>query len=205
MSLLIAVCAFIVAGFLFYYPLEDQFVWPMQLALFILIGVEIILESFHWLRFRLLKEGREETGQPETQPTEAPHGATEAGIVQFLGRLQDKGRFIDFVMDDVTPYSNEQIGAAARVVHQGCREVLKSNFDFEPVHGGKEGETITLSEDFDARAYRLTGKVPDRPPYKGAVRHRGWKITRISLPRLTGDVRDPAVREIAAPAEVEIG
>jgi Domain of unknown function (DUF2760) len=123
----------------------------------------------------------------------------QAQVVQLLARLQEKGRLVDFIMDDITPYSNEEIGAGARVVHQGCNEVLKEMFDIQAVHLGDEGETLSLAADFDARAYRLVGSVPEQPPFTGTVLHRGWKTSKVTLPRLTD-----TAREVIAPAEVEI-
>ena len=180
---------------------------PTQLAVLILLGILVLLEAFHLFRGRSPKE---KVRGPEPEPAAPEAGAdletlAEAQVLHFLSRLQEKGRLVDFVMDDIAPYSNEQVGAAARIVHQGCREALESGFDFEPVHGGPEGETITLAGDFDARSFRLVGKVPDQPPFKGTLRHRGWKASRVSLPRLTGDIRGASARRVVAPAEVEIG
>jgi hypothetical protein len=207
MTFLLAILAFAAASVYFYYPLEERLLQPVQLAIFFLLGILVILETFHLLRDRVLKERARE---PDPAPAAPEVGAdrealAEAQVVHFLSRLQEKGRLVDFVMDDIARYSNEQVGAAARIVHQGCREALESGFAFEPVHGGPEGETVTLAEDFDARAFRLVGKVPERPPFTGTLRHRGWKASRVSLPRLTGDIRDASARRIVAPAEVEIG
>jgi hypothetical protein len=142
---------------------------------------------------------------PPLQAPGAREAEIEAEVVQLLARLQEKGRLVDFAMDDITPYSNEQVGAAARVVHQGCKEVLQAFFDLQPVHPGEEQESISLSDDYDANAYRLIGNVPENPPYNGSVLHRGWKAVRISLPRLTDAGTTSAAREIIAPAEVEVG
>jgi hypothetical protein len=209
MTFLLAILAFFAASVYFYYPLEERLLQPVQLAIFILLGILVILETFHVFRDRLLKD-RAPKPEPAPAPAALEAGAdretlAEAQVLHFLGRLQEKGRLVDFVMDDIAPYSNEQVGAAARIVHQGCREALESGFSFEPVHGGPEGETVTLAEDFDARAFRLVGKVPERPPFTGTLRHRGWKASQVSLPRLTGDIRDASARRIVAPAEVEIG
>ena len=40
---------------------------------------------------------------------------------QILAILQRDGRFVDFLMEDLGAYSNEQVGAAVRDVHRGCR------------------------------------------------------------------------------------
>ncbi len=127
-----------------------------------------------------------------------------AEIVHFLSLLQQKGRFIDFVMDDVAPYSDAQVGAAARVVHQGCRSVMQQYFTIHPVHEGQEGERIELPRGTNLDRYRLVGRVVGEPPFRGTVIHRGWKTIDISLPRASGTVVAADVAVIA-PAEVEVG
>ncbi|BCR03234.1 hypothetical protein DESUT3_03030 [Desulfuromonas versatilis] len=214
MDLLLTLIILALANVLFFYPLEPRYVPALQVAVSALLGVLFVLETFYLIRRRIRKTEEEELlaikrGAAAPAPAApavavAPEAAVEAGVVQFLARLQEKGRLVDFVMDDITPYSNEQVGAAARVVHQGCREVLQSAFEIKPVHGGEEREELTLSGDFDAAAYRLVGKVPEQPPYKGVVLHRGWKTARVSLPRISEAAREAAAREVIAPAEVEI-
>lgn len=158
--------------------------------------------------FQLLASKRKQTVEttpavnPEPSAVEATPSAqvqAEAQVVQFLARLQEKGRLVDFAMDDITPHSNEDIGAAARIVHQGCQDVLGDVFDLKAVHAGEEGEELSLSADFDPKAYRLVGKVPENPPFHGRVLHRGWKTEKINLPNLTDTSRG-----VVAPAEVEI-
>jgi hypothetical protein len=120
MTFLLAILAFFAASVYFYYPLEERLLQPVQLAVFILLGILVILETFHVFRDRLLKD---RTRKPEPTPAPAAPEAdadretlAEAQVLHFLGRLQEKGRLVDFVMDDIAPYSNEQVGAAARIV-----------------------------------------------------------------------------------------
>jgi hypothetical protein len=189
------------------------FQWQLlQFLLVFLLGALVVLK---YLPSRRPEAGKETGVAPQPAASAAPaapaaaapapEALVEAGVVQFLARLQEKGRLVDFLMDDVTPYNNEQVGVVARVVHQGCREVLQAAFDIEPVHRGNEREEISLAGNFDAASYRLVGKVPDRPPYRGTVLHRGWRATRVSLPRLTDSSRDSTARRVIAPAEVEMG
>jgi hypothetical protein len=126
----------------------------------------------------------------------APHEAA----LQLLGLLQRDARFIDFVQEDVAAYSDADIGAAARVVHEGCRKVLREHFSIEPVRRESEGSRITLAEGFDAAAVRLTGKLVGSAPFTGSLSHRGWRITDSRLPKLA-DGHDSA---IVAQAEVEL-
>jgi len=122
-----------------------------------------------------------------------------AGL-QLLGLLQQEGRFIDFLEDDVAAYSDAEVGAAARIVHEGCGKTLKEHFVIEPIHAEAEGARVTLQEGFDAAAVRLTGNVIGHPPFSGILTHRGWRATEVRLPRIASG-HDLAV---LAPAEVEL-
>jgi len=127
---------------------------------------------------------------------EAPHHAA----LQLLGLLQREARFIDFVEEDIAAYADAEIGAAARLVHDGCRKALHEHFTLHPVRDEAEGARLTLAAGFDAAAIRLTGNVVGEPPFTGQLTHRGWRVTETRLPRLA-DSHDPG---IVAPAEVEL-
>lgn len=133
---------------------------------------------------------------PAPQLREAPHEAA----LQLLGLLQRDARFIDFIEEDVKAYSDADIGGAARVVHEGCRKVLREHFSLAPLRSEAEGSRITLPEGFDAAAVRVTGNVVGKAPFTGTLSHRGWRATDTRLPKLaTG--HDAA---ILAQAEVEL-
>lgn len=125
----------------------------------------------------------------------------EAEVISFLAALQEKGRLVDFLMDDVTSYDDAQVGAAARVVHEGCRAALGEVFTIAPVTESAEGTTISVPATHRADEYRLTGKLSGQAPFNGIVVHRGWKTTKIKLPKII--VPDGEVPCIA-PAEIEV-
>jgi hypothetical protein len=110
-----------------------------------------------------------------------------AGL-QVLALLQREGRLIDFCEEDLAGFSDAQIGAAARTVHDGCRKALRSYVKLEPVRTEAEGAAIEVPQGFDARAIRLTGNVVGNPPFRGVLRHHGWR----------------AEGGVVAPAEVEL-
>ena len=122
------------------------------------------------------------------------------GSLHVLAILQREARLLDFCEEELTGYTDAVIGAAARTVHAGVRKVLKGYFDLQPVRTEKEGEQVTVPEGFDARAIRLTGNVVGKPPFKGALRHHGWRAAEVKLPE---PVRGDASR-LLAPAEVEL-
>ena len=125
---------------------------------------------------------------------------TDTAALQLLGLLQREARFVDFIQEDVAPYTDAEIGAAARVVHEGCRKVLREHFSIQPVRSEAEGSRVTLQAGFDAAAVRLTGNVVGQAPFTGTLGHRGWQVTDVKLPQLT----DPQAARIIAQAEVEL-
>ena len=166
-------------------------------------------------RVQRLRSGAPVTAAPAAAPVAAPapapapaaqpaapvlKQASPDAALQLLGLLQRDARFIDFVEEDVAGYSDADIGAAARVVHGGCRTVLREHFTIAPVREEAEGSRVTLPEGFDATAIRLTGNVVGKPPFTGSLSHRGWRVQDVRLPKLAAS-HDASV--IAA-AEVEL-
>jgi uncharacterized protein DUF2760 len=141
-----------------------------------------------------------EPARPAPPPPEA--NRAEAEIVQFLAMLQEKGRLVDFLMDDINAYPDAQVGAAARVVHAGCKAVLQEHFRIIPVRSEQEGSTVQVPAGYAADEYRLIGKIAGAAPFSGVLVHRGWKTDMVKLPRLLRGAADrfPAI----APAEVEV-
>lgn len=141
--------------------------------------------------------------KPAPAPAPAPtviKEATPDAALQLLGLLQRNARFVDFVEEDIAGYADADIGAAARIVHEGCRATLRDHFAIRPVRSESEGSRVTLPAGFDAAAVRLTGNVVGEAPFSGSLTHRGWRVEEVKLPQLvkTHDAR------IIAPAEVEL-
>lgn len=126
--------------------------------------------------------------------------ATDSAALQLLGLMQREARFVDFIQEDVAPYTDAEIGAAARVVHEGCRKVMREHFTLSPVRSEAEGSRITLLAGFDAAAVRLTGNVVGHAPFTGTLSHRGWLVTEVKLPQLI----DSQAAKVIAQAEVEL-
>lgn len=129
-----------------------------------------------------------------------PEGAMGPAL-RLLSLLQREGRLVDFLQQDIGAFSDSDVGAAARVVHEGCRRALSAHAKVEPVRSESEGARVTLSAGFDADAVKLVGDVKGEPPYAGILRHRGWRAAKIELPQAVG-AHD---QRILAPAEVELG
>ena len=114
--------------------------------------------------------------------------------------LQREGRLIDFLQEDITSFADAQIGAAVRQVHAGCRKVLDEHFTIEPIREEAESSAVEIKKGFNPSAIRLTGDIKGEPPFKGTLRHKGWKVTKTSLPERHKNLD----ASIICPAEVEI-
>jgi|SRR5581483_4360653 len=133
-----------------------------------------------------------------TAPAPPAETATD-GALRLLSVLQEEGRLVDFLEEDIAPYGDEQVGAAVRGIHDTCRRALHERVTLEPIVAGGEGSDVTIDGNFDPAAIRLTGNVGGTPPFRGVLRHAGWRVTRVALPARRG--QDP---HVVAPAEVEI-
>lgn len=140
-------------------------------------------------------------GEPaEPAPGLASGPGPADGALQLLNLLQREGRLVDFLQQEVSSFSDAQIGQAARVVHEGCRRTLQRYLEVEPVLEVPEGEPTTVSEGFDAQAIKLVGNVAGGAPFRGVLRHKGWRAREIRLPETLADHDF----KILAPAEVEL-
>ena len=126
--------------------------------------------------------------------------ATPDAALQLLSLLQKEARFIDFIKEDLTTFGDAEIGAAARVVHQGCSKAIKEHFTLTTISQEDEGKRITLNPGFDAASYRLTGNIVGQAPFSGTLVHKGWQVTDMHLPKLT----EGHNAKIIAAAEVEL-
>jgi hypothetical protein len=138
--------------------------------------------------------------KPQPPPAKpAPQMRPSDGALQILGILQRDSRLIDFLMEDINAYSDEQVGAAARSLHDASRDSLNRYFRLAPVIDGVEGNYTKLDAN-DPSAVKLLGNVPASGKASGGLlRHKGWRADKIDLPSLPG----PGATVIA-PAEVEV-
>lgn len=141
----------------------------------------------------------------ESKPAPAPKPAEPAkpdatAALQLLALLQREGRFIDFLEQDVAGFSDADVGAAARVVHEGCRKALRQHAKISAVRAEEEGASVTISDGYDAQEVKLIGNVSGKPPYTGKLQHRGWRVRDLVVPVPTKS-HDATV---VAPAEVEL-
>src|SRR4051812_3597376 len=58
------------------------------------------------------------------KPVIVPPERLHASALMLLAGFQREGRLVDFLRQEVAGFTDTDIGAAARVVHGGCRRVL---------------------------------------------------------------------------------
>jgi hypothetical protein len=127
--------------------------------------------------------------QQETQNVKEPTVNTEQissdAVCHILSLLQREGRLIDFLKEDITNFSDEQVGHAVREIHKNCNKMLSDYIVISPVISDKnEGDNLTLSADeYNPKKIKLLGNVPEEAPYTGRIQHKGWRIESINLPK----------------------
>ena len=126
---------------------------------------------------------------------------TSDGAVQILALLQREGRLVDFLMEDIAAYTDDQVGAAVRDVHAQSKQALERYLRIGPVIDGVEGD-FTKTDGLPAGAIRLIGNVPPNGKAPGGLlRHKGWKAEKVDLP-VVANGGTPG--QILTPAEIEV-
>ena len=164
---------------------------------------------FAWAAFfRVLVDGRYAARAKQlTTPMASPSALPEPAAVrdpevalELLALLQEQGRFVDFLQEDITAASDADVGIAARVVHAGCRKVLSDRARIVPLRSENEGAEVVVPAGFSPAEVKLTGALRGDAPFHGILRHRGWLAREFTLPAPTGAHR----ADVLAAAEVEL-
>lgn len=133
-------------------------------------------------------------------PLASPVAPVPLAALQLLALFQSEGRLVDFLEQDIQAFTDADVGAAARVVHEGCRRVLRSHTKLTPVRTEEEGARVTVADGVSPDEVKLTGNVQGTAPFTGVLRHRGWRANDFALPAVVR-AYDASV---VAPAEVEL-
>lgn len=135
---------------------------------------------------------------PPPEPPKPPKPSAEP--LRLLTLLQREGRLLDFLLEDISGATDDQVGAGVRELHRKAQAVIKEHLTLAPVMAQSEGDTVEVPAGFDPSAIQVVGNVTGSPPYRGALRHHGWRVKSYQLPA-GPDGRDEFV---VAPAEIEI-
>ena len=137
---------------------------------------------------------------PVVKPVDVPRPSD--GALQLLQILQRDSRIVDFLMEDISSYADDQIGAAVRTLHSDCKASLNRHVTLIPVIDGVEGtfQKLDASKTPDPNRIKLIGNIPASGKVSGGLlRHRGWSASAVNLPSLgKADVA------VLTPAELEV-
>ncbi|VGO20280.1 DUF2760 domain-containing protein [Pontiella sulfatireligans] len=149
--------------------------------------------------FATLKSGAPASIEAKPETVVVKPARSEA--LTLLAALQREARLVDFLMEPLDGYSDQQVAAAVRDIQADSRKVLERIFSLKPLRSENEGSQITVPSGFDAGAVKLTGNVAGEAPYTGELMHPGWTAAKLDLPVWQGS---DASAKIVAPAEIEI-
>jgi hypothetical protein len=139
---------------------------------------------------------------PASPPPEVVKVNVSDGALQILSILQRDSRLIDFLMEDITDYEDDQVGAAVRTLHADSKATLNRHVTLVPVIDSVEGtfQKLDAGKAPDPNRIKLIGNVPASGKVPGGtLRHRGWQVSSVQLPVLgKQDVK------VIAPAELEV-
>ncbi len=153
-------------------------------------------------RIRVVLEGptaapAEPTLAAPTKPTPAPKKPARSEAVTLLSALQREARLVDLIQEDLTNFSDAQVGAAARPCLGQCSATLQRLLSLKSVVDAKEGEMIDVGTDASPARYQWIGEGTTST---GKLVHHGWLAAKIELPEWTGEESDS---NIVAPAQVQ--
>lgn len=165
------------------------------------MGLMLAFKAF----FKALKEPKKaqlflEEMSPQGVGAMVTGATTDHSHLRLLALLQQSGRMIDFFKEDISTFTDAQVGAAVRKIHQDCSQSLEELVTIRPVMEENEGSTIKVPVGYDPTQIKIVGQVRGDPPLSGVIRHRGWKAHKRSLPKKVGEQSS----DIICPAEVEV-
>ncbi len=149
-----------------------------------------------WFAWRNPEESKKWMEEPKTKIIPS----TDPSHLRFLFFMQQGSRLIDFLKEDISGFSDAQVGAAVRKIHQDSKQIVEELVTIRPLRDEEEGSKITVQKGYNPAEIKLVGKVMGTPPFQGTLIHRGWKAHKRSLPAQIGELSP----DILCPAEIEI-
>ncbi|QDT13082.1 DUF2760 domain-containing protein [Planctomycetes bacterium K23_9] len=131
----------------------------------------------------------------------APKTPTRSDAITLLSTLQREARLVDLIQEDLSNFSDAQVGAAARPCLQTCASTLSRLFGLAAVSDAGEGATVDLNDAItnggSPARYQWIGEGNST---SGKLVHQGWQATQVELPTWTGADTDA---NVIAPAQLQ--
>lgn len=135
--------------------------------------------------------------EPEPTPAPADLAPARSDAITLLSALQREARLVDLIQEDLTNYSDAQVGAAARPCLQSCASALSRLLGLAAVSDAGEGGLVDIGSDGSPARYQWIG---EGGATSGKLVHQGWQATRVELPTWTGAEADA---NVIAPAQLQ--
>ncbi len=159
-----------------------------------------VSKIFKEFQFSVARPSAGKKGKKDSADLRIEQNRKKRIFLSLLSVLQREGRLLDFFDEDLNQYEDEQIGAAVRSIQEDCKKTVTRYIAPKSVLNEQEGDEVVVEPGFDPDSIKLVGNVTGKPPFKGILRHRGWKAGKKEIPKLA-DILDPSV---IVPAEVEV-
>ncbi|MCE2983549.1 MAG: DUF2760 domain-containing protein [Parachlamydia sp.] len=159
------------------------------------MGLKLAFKAF-MKAYHQPEKAEEFLKEPEAKQIES----VEPTHLRLLYHLQQSGRLIDFLKEDITSFSDAQVGAVVRKIHADCAKLVEDLITVRPLRDEQEGASIQILKGYDPSEIKIVGNVKGEPPFSGILVHRGWKAHKRSLPKKMGEMN----QDVICPAEVEI-
>lgn len=134
---------------------------------------------------------------PPASPRPNEPGYSRSDAITLLATLQREARLVDLIQEDLTAYSDAQIGAAARPCLKQCAATLQRVLALRPLEPTPDGTVISVPKDASILRYQWIGEAEGDT---GKLLHHGWQATHVQLSEWTGGQADQLV---IAPAQVQ--
>jgi len=137
--------------------------------------------------------------EPESEPKPAPVAPepVRTDAITLLSVLQREARLVDLIQEDLSKFSDAQVGAAARPCLQSCASAIARMFGLVAVSDAGEGASVDLGDNGSPARYQWIGEGSST---SGKLVHQGWQATQVDLPIWTGDDADA---NVIAPAQLQ--
>jgi hypothetical protein len=180
---------------------------PVSAGVFLLFGLMLWLYLKSAVRklanqaaTPLVKESKSDSVAQKAAEKQKKELRDQRHFIHLLSVLQREGRLVDFFSENLDEYEDSQIGAAVRSIHENCQKTINKYMTLKAIIDQNEGDNVIIEYGFDPNTIKLVGNVAGEPPFKGILRHRGWQVTKLDLPKLS----DTGKLQAISPAEVEI-
>lgn len=133
---------------------------------------------------------------PDSKPLK-PTSPARSDAITLLSALQREARLVDLIQEDLSAFSDAQVGAAARPCLQQCKSTLDRTLGLRSVSDGPEGSTVDVATGASPARFQWIGEGTGT---SGKLVHQGWQASKVELADWTGD---PADANIIAAAQLQ--